>query len=213
MTKVEVWGNLGCFTRHESGAERRTYDVMTPSAAAGILESIFWHPGVLYRIDRIYVLMKSIRKIIIMRNERKTLKPATNMGDFEENHSQGTVEALYQPHYLIEAHMTIDWDLIGDRDREAGANRALGKYYGMFEERLKKGACAHQPYFGYKEFTANFAPWPEDKSIQTLPLDINLGPMLHHIRYGKKPKENRPVMFQAELTNGVLECAEGYQNA
>lgn len=51
--RLEVWGDNALFTRGEFKTERVTYDVMTPSAARGILEAIFWHPGMCWRIDRI----------------------------------------------------------------------------------------------------------------------------------------------------------------
>ncbi len=39
--------------------ERCSYDVMTPSAARGILEAIYWHPGLKWVIDKIYVKIQS----------------------------------------------------------------------------------------------------------------------------------------------------------
>ena len=41
---VKVWSDYACFTRPEFGAERVSYPVMTPSAARGVLEAIFWKP-------------------------------------------------------------------------------------------------------------------------------------------------------------------------
>ena len=54
--KLEVWGDYALFSRPELSVERMSYDVITPSAARGILESIYWHPGMCWRIDKIYLL-------------------------------------------------------------------------------------------------------------------------------------------------------------
>lgn len=43
--KIRVWGNYALFSRPEMKVERCSYDVMTPSAARGILEAVYWHPG------------------------------------------------------------------------------------------------------------------------------------------------------------------------
>lgn len=53
--KVRVWGDYALFSRPEMKVERCSYDVITPSAARGILEAIYWHPGMKWCIDKIYV--------------------------------------------------------------------------------------------------------------------------------------------------------------
>ena len=53
--RLEVWGEYALFTRPEFKVERVSYDVMTPSAARGILEAILWHPGMKWVVDTIYV--------------------------------------------------------------------------------------------------------------------------------------------------------------
>ena len=64
--KLKVWGDYACFTRPEMKVERVSYDVMTPSAARGILEAIYWKPAIRWVIDRITVvnpiLFESIRR-------------------------------------------------------------------------------------------------------------------------------------------------------
>ena len=66
--RLEVWGDYACFTRPEMKAERVSYDVMTPSAARGLLEAVYWHPGLRYIIDRIHVCAP-IRTMNLRRNE------------------------------------------------------------------------------------------------------------------------------------------------
>ena len=53
---IEVWGDYACFTRPEMKTERVSYDMITPSAARGLVEAIYWHPGLRYTVDRIYLL-------------------------------------------------------------------------------------------------------------------------------------------------------------
>lgn len=54
--KVKVWGDYTLFSRPEMKVERYTYDVMTPSAARGILDAVYWHLGMHWTVDRIYVM-------------------------------------------------------------------------------------------------------------------------------------------------------------
>src|ERR1700730_19379078 len=65
---LHVWGERACFTRPEMKVERVSYDVMTPSAARGILEAIHWKPAIHWIVDAIRVL-KPIRFQSIRRNE------------------------------------------------------------------------------------------------------------------------------------------------
>src|SRR3984893_18466969 len=65
---LHVWGERACFTRPEMKVERVSYDVMTPSAARGILEAIHWKPAIVWTIDRIHVL-KRIKFQSFRRNE------------------------------------------------------------------------------------------------------------------------------------------------
>lgn len=68
LLTVKVWGDFACFTRPEFGAERVSYEVITPSAARGVLEAIFWKPEFSWRVREIQVL-KRIKHFSILRNE------------------------------------------------------------------------------------------------------------------------------------------------
>lgn len=68
---IEVWGDYACFSRPEMKTERVSYDIITPSAARGLVEAIYWHPGMKYHIDRIY-LLNPVRFTNIRRNEVKS---------------------------------------------------------------------------------------------------------------------------------------------
>ena len=76
--KVQVWGEYALFSRPEMKVERCSYDVMTPSAARGILEAIYWHPGLRWVIDKIYV-KNPIRFTSVRRNEVKSKVSASNV--------------------------------------------------------------------------------------------------------------------------------------
>lgn len=86
--RLHVAGDYACFTRPEMKVERVSYDVMTPSAARGILEAIHWKPAIRWVIDAIHVL-KPIRFQSIRRNEVSskilagTVRTAMNRGSLE----------------------------------------------------------------------------------------------------------------------------------
>ena len=75
---VEVYGDYAAFNRPELKVERMTYDVITPSAARGILDAILWHPGMRWVVDKIYVL-SPIQYSNIRRNEVKSKISARNV--------------------------------------------------------------------------------------------------------------------------------------
>ncbi len=60
LINIRVWGDFACFTRPEMKVERVSYPLMTPSAARGILEAIFWKPEMFYLIDAIRVVKKGV---------------------------------------------------------------------------------------------------------------------------------------------------------
>ena len=161
--KVEVWGDYACFSRPELKTERMSYDVMTPSAARGLLEAIYWHPGLRWVIDRIYV-MQPIRFTGIRRNEVKSKISADNVrsamsgGKQEvylctsEDIQQRAATVLQDVRYVIEAHFVMT-------DQAAPSDNA-GKFCDIMRRRLEKGQCYHQPCFGVREFPAQFRLWP-----------------------------------------------------
>jgi len=115
---LQVWGDYALFTRPEMKTERVSYDVMTPSAARGILEAIYWHPGLVYRIDNIRVCAP-IQFSNIRRNEVKatisarTAKTAMEQGSGNlyiataDNIQQRAALLLRNVHYVIEAHFDL----------------------------------------------------------------------------------------------------------
>ncbi len=200
--KLKIWGAYACFTRPEMKVERVSYDVMTPSAARGILEAIYWKPAIAWAVDRIHVL-KPIRFDNIRRNELAgkvplgTVKRAMNDGCspievfIEDDRQQRAAMVLRDVAYIIEAH----FDFTGSEDNNPS------KHKEMFDRRAGKGQCFHQPYLGCREFSASFA-LIEDVPISQLTGKQDLGWMLHDIDF----KNNMEAkFFRAVMHNGIIE--------
>lgn len=158
--RLHVWGRNALFTRPELKVERTSYDVMTPSAARGVLEAIHWKPSIRWAIDRIHVL-EPIRFQSIRRNEvghkapAGSIKRAMNRGDLEglqilvdEDRQQRASTVLVNPAYVIEAHF--------DLTARADAGDSEGKHLEIFNRRAARGQCFHQPCLGTREFAASF---------------------------------------------------------
>lgn len=203
--KVEVWGDYACFSRPELKTERMSYDVMTPSAARGLLEAIYWHPGLRWVIDRIYV-MQPIRFTGIRRNEVKSKISADNVrsamsgGKQEvylctsEDIQQRAATVLQDVRYVIEAHFVMT-------DQAAPSDNA-GKFCDIMRRRLEKGQCYHQPCFGVREFPAQFRLWPGGE-IPTTGETRDMGLMLYDMDYSDL-RNITPMFFRAALENGAL---------
>ena len=203
---MEVWGDYGCFSRPELKVERVSYEVMTPSAARGILEAVFWHPGMRWVVDRIYVL-SPIRFTNIRRNECKNkvsgskARTVYNGGTADlsiytgENIQQRAAMVLQDVHYVIEAHFEMT--------QAAAASDNSGKFQEMMTRRLDKGQCFHQPCFGTREFPARFRRWP-GKTVPTIRETRELGLMLYDMDYSDQENIS-PMFFRASLQDGVLE--------
>jgi CRISPR-associated protein Cas5d len=206
--RVEVWGDYACFTRPEMKVERVSYDIMTPSAARGLLEAIYWHPGLRWHIDRIYVL-NPIQFTNIRRNEVKSKISARNVGNVmnggntplyirtSDDIQQRAALILENVRYVIEAHFEIT-DKAAESDNE-------GKFCDIMKRRLEQGRCYHQPCFGCREFPANFRAWEGGEIATAYPnIEKDLGFMLFDMNYSDL--ENiTPKFFRATLRQGVLD--------
>lgn len=203
--KVEVWGDFACFSRPEMKVERVSYDVMTPSAARGLLEAIYWHPGMRWRIDRIYVLAP-VQMTNIRRNEVKSkilagsVKSVMTGGQGElflnttNDIQQRSSLVLQNVHYIIEAHF--------DMTDKAAQGDNPGKFQDIIKRRLQRGQCYYQPYFGCREFSASFREW-QGGEIPSIEETRDLGYMLWDMDF-RDPADIRPQFFHAKLEKGVL---------
>ncbi len=200
--KLRVWGGYALFTRPEMKVERVSYDVMTPSAARGILEAIYWKPAIFWVIDRIHIL-QPVRFENIRRNELAN-RVSVNQRDMnegkvvcryiEDDRQQRASMVLRNVEYVIEAH----FEITGSDDVDPG------KHLAIFERRVKKGQCFHRPYFGCREFPVNFE-WCDE--IPTTPFsgEQDLGYMLHDIDFAN---DMTPNFFRAVMQDGIINCRQ-----
>ena len=194
--RVRVWGDYALFSRPEMKVERCSYDVMTPSAAKGILEAIYWHPGLNWIIDRIYV-RKPIQFTSIRRNEVKSKASAFN--------ALSAINGSTKPLYLSSKAEIVQRGSVLLKDVEYVIEAHFGKFKDMIMRRLRRGECYHMPCFGCREFPANFALF-EETEISTAYLNEtrDLSYMLYGFDYSD-PENIQPLFFRAELKNGVLD--------
>lgn len=208
---LEVAGPFACFTRPEMKVERVSYDVMTPSAARGVLEAIHWKPAILWVIDRIHVL-KPVRFQSFRRNEvgakasaanaAAAMKAGTTTGlgiEVDEARQQRATLLLRDVAYVIEAHF--------ERTARAGEDDTEAKHLSMFNRRAESGQCFHRPCLGVREFPADFALLTPDAPLPVCELpddwrNRDLGWMLHDIDHARGGASR---FFRAHLDDGVLD--------
>ncbi|MCG8473852.1 MAG: type I-C CRISPR-associated protein Cas5c [Desulfobacterales bacterium] len=212
--RLKVWGDYACFTRPEMKVERVSYDVMTPSAARGVLEAIHWKPAISWVVDKIHVL-KPVRFDSVRRNELKgkasyaSAKSAMKSGKpvhqfIEDERQQRAALVLRDVCYVIEAHFKMT-DRAGEQDNP-------GKHMDIFRRRAMAGQCFHRPYLGCREFAAHFA-WvdgeiPASELLNDLPKD--LGWMLYDIDFEDKMT---PRFFRPTLEKGAIDVAHWWEEA
>ena len=205
---LEVTGDFACFTRPEMKVERVSYDVMTPSSARAVFESILWKPAIRWHVSKIEVL-KPIRWVSIRRNEVgavisvRNAQEAMNKGsgnlalNIEDERQQRAGLFLRDVAYRIHAH----FELLPN----TGENNTIGKFLDMFERRAGKGQCINQPYLGCREFACNFRLVDTAQAqIDTIMETRDLGWMLYNMDYAKTAATPQPRFFRAQLKNGVL---------
>jgi CRISPR-associated protein Cas5d len=216
---VKVWGERACFTRPEMKVERVSYPVMTPSAARGVLEAIFWKPEFAWHILEVWVL-RPIRHFSIVRNEVKSVASARSArawhqsggGYFaDEDRAQRHTLGLRDVAYVIRADICL----------RPHATEGIAKYRDQFRRRVERGQCFHRPYLGCREFAADFGPC--DGTERPIDVTDDLGRMLLDQIYdpdptgavawpahgggGVRPVRGsvRPTFFTARLEQGVLQ--------
>lgn len=210
--RLKVWGDYACFTRPEMKVERVSYDAMTPSAARGVLEAIYWKPAFRWVIDRIHVL-KPIRFDSVRRNEvgakmaLRSVESAMAGGTspvalfIEEERQQRAALVLRDVAYVIEAH----FEFTGQEDRNPA------KHQEMFERRAGKGQCFHQPYLGCREFPAAFELLAGQQApASALAGERDLGWMLLDLDYtaGMLPRFFHAILRDGVMTVPILTSAE-----
>lgn len=225
--KLKVWGDYAAFNRPEMKVERVSYEVMTPSAARGILEAIYWKPQMQWVVDAIHVL-KPIRYTHIRRNEvaskipvkgRTGVAEAMRSGSgalhliVDQDRQQRAAMVLRNVAYGIEAHVErAALPTLDEKSPEA-------KHLEMFKRRAARGQCFHRPYLGCREFVAEFAPV---EAFPPCPDELrgerDLGLMLHDLVFTPDPRGEvvessrgirlraEPRFFVAIIRDGILNC-------
>lgn len=206
--RLKVWGERACFTRPEMKAERVSYDVITPSAARGILECIHWKPAIRWVVDRIHVLneprFESFRRnevgsMLSIDNAKAAMKkgqPGTLRQRVTDDRQQRAMLCLRKVAYVIEAH--FEWTA------KRGQEDTQEKHYNIVLRRARAGQVYRTPCLGCREFAAHFSLIEEGEEIPGSALrgTQDLGWMLHDIDYahGCTPRFYRPSM-----RDGVIE--------
>ncbi|MCB2218670.1 type I-C CRISPR-associated protein Cas5c [Desulfofustis glycolicus] len=204
--RLRVWGDYACFSRPEMKVERVSYDVITPSAARGILEAIHWKPAIRWEVDKIQVL-NPIRFDNVRRNEVKSKIPKPNpvtvmrekkqlfyLVDDGDNRQQRAATILRNVNYIIEAHFELT--------HKAGPKDNEGKHLDIFNRRARNGQFFHQPCFGCREFPAFFELLEGKSPVSYYQgKTIELGYMLLDIDFANDMK---PLFFKATMQDGSI---------
>jgi CRISPR-associated protein Cas5d len=227
--KLEVWGAYASFNRPEMKVERVSYEVMTPSAARGILEAIYWKPQMRWVVDRIRVLAP-IRFTHVRRNEVDSRIPTRNVENamagrtsslgmaIEDHRQQRAAMILRDVRYGIEAHLDVL--------NQAGADgkppdHPEAKHLAAFKRRARKGQCFHHPYLGCREFPAYYRLLEDDEEFPPCPAELggerDLGYLLRDVFFEEDPEGSvvessrgrrlraSPRFFAARMRDGVIE--------
>lgn len=209
---VRIHGSLACFSRPEFSTERVSYDLITPSAARGVIEAVLWKPAIRWQVLSV-ALLRTVRWLPFRRNEvnsrvstRNALSASNGgpaMPDFyaDEDRAQRNTLALRDVDYGVVARFTMT--------AKAGSGDNVRKFEEMFERRLERGQQHFQPYLGCREFPASVEPWDGSGILEDESRD--LGWMLHDIDFGAiyaGTIANEAYFFPAALRHGVVTVPE-----
>ena len=204
--KLKVWGDYACFTRPEMKVERVSYDVITPSAARGLIEAIYWKPAIRWVVDKIHV-MNEIKFTNVRRNEvsqrisSSNVKKVMNGGDSKlcqvitDDRQQRASLLLKDVCYIIEFHFELTSNA-GDEDTRE-------KHYNIALRRFRQGQSYHQPCLGTREFSANFEIVENEisKGFYAEENNLDLGWILWDIDF---ENNMNPIFFRASMKNGII---------
>lgn len=219
LVTLRVWGDFACFTRPEMKVERVSYPLITPSAARGVLEAVFWEPQMLYWIDSIRVVKRgkwiSVRRNevtkVVSLSETKTWMTSPEKvkhiqaGGGAEDGTQRNMLALSDIEYLITAEIRLSSLTRPPRDN-------IGKYRDEFRRRAQSGKCHHRPGLGMREFAADF-DWEDDpqaallrrreeltkQDIEIFPWSEDLGLMLYDVFNHETREQGFQWMNETEI--------------
>jgi len=223
---LEVWGDFACFTRPEMKVERYSYPIITPSAARGIFDAIYWKKsyGFYWQVEKVEML-KLPAYIALRRNEVKDKAPNDSTllkwrdgkaepeplwadadrelsGTDQKGRTQRQTMALKDVRYRLHAHLRFRQETQDTRAFDA-----------QFERRAGVGQCYYQPFFGCREFPAFFALVDkEQEQAEPMRLDLDLGYMLYDVFDLNRDNDNQAKpsisVFHAQLRKGVMEVPD-----
>jgi len=223
LVSVRVWGEFACVTRPELKAERVSYPVLTPSAARGVLEAIFFELQMLYIIHEIGVVRRGrwfsfrrneVSKVVSLRDAARAMDGSGSgglvpiqAGGGAPDATQRGMLALADVEYLITAEIRLTRRAEPPRDN-------LDKYHDQFVHRASRGKCFHRPYLGCREFDAHFAYVPDPLTVSLCAGDWpneDLGLMLYDVfdprdRDSGQSARPTPVFFHAKIRDAKLDC-------
>ncbi|HCC07112.1 MAG TPA: type I-C CRISPR-associated protein Cas5 [Clostridiales bacterium] len=210
--KLKVFGDYACFTRPEMKVERVSYDVITPSAARGIIEAIYWKPAIRWVIDKIHVI-NEVKFTNIRRNEvsqkvsdsavKKVMKNGKGELYLLASDIKGKIRQqrasmiLKDVCYIIEAHFEMT-ERAGDED-------TVQKHYNIALRRMRQGQCYHQPCLGTREFVANFEIVENEVAKSFYEEKLDLGWMLWDIDF---KNDMTPMFFRASMKSGIIDVED-----
>lgn len=217
---VTVWGDYALFSRPDFKVERVSYPVITPSAARGVLEAIFWKPEFRYRIRRIEVVEPGTQ-VSVLRNEI-TKRQRTSPVVIEKERTQRTALMLRG----VTPDRPIRYVLHADLTLRPHATDPLPKYVAQFERHVGRGSCFHRPYLGTRECAAAFALVDSERDRPAAGFNLDIGPMLLDVAFVPADRQDlsfrrqdgdgkrivkghaRPVFFSARVEAGVLDIPQ-----
>ena len=228
---LEVWGDYACFTRPEMKVERVSYDVITPSAARAIFESILWKPAIKWHVTKIEVL-NPIKWTSVRRNEvgKKAAAPTAKQlaGDqgkpkgifIEDERQQRAGLFLKDVRYRLHGYFELIpfemrkrnrstlpefWTDPQEHNEVARLDENEAKYAAMFERRAKKGQCFHRPYLGCREFACDFRLIDERlEPAELIDETRDLGFMLYDMDFNQDENCPSPQFFRARIVQGAV---------
>lgn len=215
VVKVRVKGDYACFTQPALKVERMTYPCMTPSAARGVLECILWKPEFQWVVKSIKIL-KPITFSSFKRNELNCIQNDTPKDiSVSATRAQRNSVVLRDVEYIIEAVIYMSEENIQKvKNRDKSENRKpcepIVKYREMFNRRLNKGQCWHQPYLGTREFSCDFFPvtQEDEEKANELNLTYPIGSILFDVWYDKEHNAKPIFMYDVVVRNSTLMCPD-----
>lgn len=190
---VRVRGDFACFTRPENKVERLSYPIITPSAARGVLEAIYWHPQFTWAVRSVRVLAP-VRTYGLLRNEVNSKMAVGRDAPYfaDDDRSQRYAVCLRDVDYIIEAAAVV----------KPGEADPAAKHLDIFARRVRRGQCFHRPCLGTREFAAEFEP--VDGAPPPIDWTEELGLMLWDMDYSSGKPPYWPRFFRAEVNQGVM---------